>query len=517
MEKIKGRKYGGERMLEQIDLTRKLEKEEYQQKMEEMEPALARLQRECKALGIPVIVVFEGFGASGKGVQINKLIHPLDPRGFEVFAIKGENEEERMYPFLWRFWIKTPEKGRIAIFDTSWYRKVSVERFDKKMSREELAYAYQEINTFERALTDDGTVLIKLFLHISKKEQKKRFEKLLHSKETAWRVNDEDLKRNKDYDGYKAMNEEMLEKTETACAPWTIVEAEDRRFATAKIFAEVIRILEEKVKEKKAQKAAKESSAKDSQQKAQSPEDFGNGLDSSVLSKADLTLSYTKEEYKEKLKKLQDRMSLLHGELYRRRIPVVLGFEGWDAGGKGGAIKRLTEAMDPRGYVVSPTAAPDATEKSHHYLWRFWRSMPKAGHITIFDRTWYGRVMVERIEGFCTKEEWQRAYREMNDMEASLAHSGAIVLKFWLQIDKDEQERRFNERMENPEKRWKITDEDWRNREKWDQYEEAVNEMILKTSTSYAPWIIVEGNSKYYARIKVLESVVKAIEERLQE
>lgn len=196
---------------------------------------------------------------------------------------------------------------------------------------------------------------------------------------------------------------------------------------------------------------------------------------------------------------------------------MVLGFEGCDAGGKGGAIKRLTEAMDPRGYVVNPTAAPSAVEKNHHYLWRFWKDMPKAGHVAIFDRTWYGRVMVERIEGFCTKEEWQRAYKEINDMEAHLAHSGAIVLKFWMHIDKDEQERRFKERMENPEKQWKITDEDWRNREKWDQYEEAVNEMVIRTSTSYAPWIIVEGNDKYYARVKVLESVVTAIERRLKE
>ena len=503
-------------MLEQINLTKKMEKSVYQEKMEVMEPQLAKLQRECKALGIPVIIVFEGVGASGKGLQISKLIYPLDPRGFQVFAIKKPTEEEEMHPFLWRFWTKTPEKGRIAIFDTSWYRKVSVDRFENKISREELIYAYQEINTFERTLTDDGAVLIKFFLHTSQREQKIRFDKLLNSKETAWRVCKEDIKRNKEYDHYKAMNEEMLEKTETECAPWTIIEAEDRRFATAKIYSTVVEKLSEKVLEKKAELALAEEKKKaaDELQKRQPKED--KDLDSTVLSKVNLSLSYTKEEYKEKLKKLQDRMEILHSELYRQRIPVVLGFEGWDAGGKGGAIKRLTESMDPRGYVVSPTASPTPTEKSHHYLWRFWRAMPKDGHITIFDRTWYGRVMVERIEGFCTREEWQRAYREINDMEAHLAHSGAIVLKFWMQIDKDEQERRFKERMENPEKQWKITDEDWRNREKWDQYEEAVNEMIIKTSTSYAPWIIVEGNNKYYARIKVLESVVSAIEERLK-
>lgn len=513
-------------MLEKIDMAKKMDKEVYRKKMEVMEARLAGLQRECRSLGIPVMVVFEGFDAAGKGVQINKLIHPLDPRGFEVFAIKAETEEERMHPFLWRFWTKTPEKGRIAIFDTSWYRKVSSERFEKGLSKEELAYAYQEINTFERTLTDDGSVLIKLFMYISGKEQKKRFRKMQSSEETAWKVTPEDLRRNKEYDVYKEINEEMLEKTETEWAPWRIIEAEDRRFATAKIYSLVIEALEEKIsgiRKMQLQKAEKETLtlASPGQAFGQAPAEedklSGKLLESSVLSKVDLSLSYTEKEYKARLKKLQERMELLHSALYTRRIPVVLGFEGWDAGGKGGAIKRLTDAMDPRGYLVSPTAAPTALEKNHHYLWRFWKAMPKAGHVTIFDRTWYGRVMVERIEGFCTKEEWQRAYREINDMEAHLAHSGAIVLKFWLQIDKEEQERRFQARMENPEKQWKITEEDWRNREKWDLYEEAVNEMIIRTSTSYAPWIIVEGNCKYYARIKVLETVVNAIEERLKQ
>lgn len=202
--------------------------------------------------------------------------------------------------------------------------------------------------------------------------------------------------------------------------------------------------------------------------------------------------------------------------MYRRRIPVVLAFEGWDAGGKGGAIKRLTQALDPRGYAVQPVSAPNDLEKSHHYLWRFWTNMPKAGHFTIFDRSWYGRVMVERIEGFCSGEEWRRAYTEINNMEESWTNSGCIVLKFWMHIDKDEQERRFKERQENPDKQWKITEEDWRNRAKWDQYEVAVDEMLVRTSTTYAPWIIVEANSKYYARIKVLKTVVGAIEDYLK-
>lgn len=496
-------------MLEKLDLTKSMNKADYKKKMEKLEPKLGHLQRECRNLGIPVMIAFEGYGASGKGVQIGELIQSLDPRGFEVYAVKKETEEEKLHPFMWRFWTKMPAKGRIAIYDSSWYRRVLLDRFEKKIKEKELADAYRSICSFEEQLTADGVAIIKIFLAIDKKEQKKRFRKLLSSDETAWRVSKGDLKRNKAFEKYEQMNEEMLVRTDTEYAPWNIVEAVDRRFATAKIYAIVVQALEEAIRKARKQKDVKEEQHVDAA--------GGNErLKESILGKTDLSLSYTKEEYKQRLNKLQKKMERLHGELYRRRIPVVLGFEGWDAGGKGGAIKRLTERMDPRGYVVHPTASPNDIEKAHHYLWRFWTDMPKAGHVTIFDRTWYGRVMVERIEGFCSKQEWQRAYKEMNDMEKDLTDAGTIVLKFWMQIDKDEQERRFKARQENPEKQWKITEEDWRNREKWEQYEEAVDEMLIRTSTPNAPWIVVEGNCKYYARIKVLETVVNAIEKRLQ-
>lgn len=494
-------------MLEKLDLTKKMDKEEYKEKMEVLEVRIGKLQRECKELGIPVMIAFEGYGASGKGVQIGKLIQALDPRGFEVYAVKTETEEERMHPFMWRFWTKMPANGRIAIYDSSWYRKVLVDRFDKRTKKKELPAAYDSICSFEKQLTDGGMVLIKIFLAIDKKEQKKRFRKLMDSEDTAWRVSEGDLKRNKEFEKYEQMNEEMLVRTDTDYAPWNIVEATDRRFATAKIYSIIIETLSKKIKE--VQKA-KESAEREPLEKTK-----GTLVDN-ILAQADLTKTVTREEYKERIEKLQDKIEKLHGELYRRRIPVVLGFEGWDAGGKGGAVKRLTAKMDPRGFVVHPTASPNDIERAHHYLWRFWTAMPKAGHVAIFDRTWYGRVTVERIEGFCTKDEWQRAYKEINDMERDLTNAGAIVLKFWMQIDKDEQERRFKARQENPEKQWKITDEDWRNREKWDQYEVAVNEMLMKTSTTSAPWIVVEGNCKYYARIRVLESVIEAIEERLK-
>ena len=509
-------------MLEKVDLTKKMSKEEYKRKMDHLEVRLGQLQRQCKELKIPVLIVFEGFGASGKGLQIGYLIQSMDPRGF---PIKNDTEEERMHPFMWRFWTKTPERGRIAIFDGSWYRRVLIDRFEKRTKEKDISRAFQSINSFEEQLSDDGNVIVKLFLDIDQKEQKKRFDKLAKNKETAWRVTQGDIERNARYGEYADMMEDMLFKTDKDYAPWTIIEATDRRFATVKIYTTVIKAMADQI-EKVQRKKEEESTAKDAgetsvsleaSQVAREAEEELKELQVSILSKADLSLRYTQEEYKEKLKKLQKKMEKLHGELYRRRIPVVLGFEGWDAGGKGGAIKRLTQKMDPRGYVVNPTASPNDIEKAHHYLWRFWKAMPKDGHVAIFDRTWYGRVMVERIEGFCTKEEWQRAYKEINDMEKDLHDAGAIVIKFWMHIDKDEQERRFRERQENPEKQWKITDEDWRNREKWDQYEDSVNEMLLRTSTDYAPWVVVEGNDKYYARIKVLSTVVKAIEERLKE
>ena len=494
-------------MLEKIDLSKKVDKKTYRRVMDEAEEKLGLLQRECKDAGIPVILVFEGMGAAGKGVQINRLIQALDPRGFDVYACDRPTEDEQMRPFLWRYWTKTPAKGRIAVFDRSWYRSVQVDRFDGLTPEDKLGDAYQDILSFEKQLCDDGTVIMKFFLYIDKDEQKRRFKKLEGSKETSWRVTEEDWNRNKDFDRYLKMNEEMLEKTDTDYAPWVIIEAVDKDYAALKIASTVMDRLEYELEHSRPEE---EKTAQG--QEAKIRERFKNG----VLSGIDLSKSLTEEEYKTRLKKLQKRLAELHSELYRLRIPVVIGFEGWDAGGKGGAIKRLTSNLDPRGYRVNPTAAPNDIEKVHHYLWRFWNNVPKAGHIAVFDRTWYGRVMVERIEGFCSEAQWRRAYQEINEMESHMANAGAVVLKFWLHIDKDEQERRFRERQANPAKQWKITDEDWRNREKWDQYEEAVNEMLIRTSTTYAPWIVVEGNDKRYARVKVLQTVVDALEKKIK-
>lgn len=494
-------------MLEKIDLTKSLKKKEYKKRMAKLESKIAFLQRELKNLGVPVMIVFEGFGAAGKGTQINRLIQALDPRGFTVYSTDAETKDEKMHPFLWRFWTKTPEKGRIAVFDRSWYRKLLVDRYEKKTSKKEIPIILEEISSFEKQLTDGGTLVMKFFLDISEREQKKRFHKLMEKKATSWRVSDKDLDRNKHFQDYLEMADEMLTKTDSDYAPWTIVEAEDDRYATVKILSTVAAAFEDRYKKEKESKK-KEREVDGRFDKSE--------LNDSVLKKVDLSKKMEEKAYEKRLDELQKKLRLLHGKLYAKRIPVVLAFEGWDAGGKGGAIKRLTNALDPRGYTVNPTSSPIDIERAHHYLWRFWTKMPKDGHIAIFDRTWYGRVMVERIEGFCTTQDWQRAYKEINQMEQQLVNHGAVVLKFWLHIDKEEQAHRFQDRQDNPEKSWKITDEDWRNREKWDLYEKAVDEMLVRTSTADAPWIIVEGNDKLYARIKVLETVVNALEKRMK-
>ena len=498
-------------MLREVDLNKNLTKNEYKEMMDKLAPKFAALQREARAKGLPVMVVFEGWGASGKGTMISRLIQPLDPRGFKVFTIQAENEEEHMHPFLWRFWTKTPAKGRMHIFDRSWYRRVITEQMDAPMDQKRLDAAYHQILSFEEQLSADGTLIIKFFLHISADEQEKRLKKLERSSETKWRVTKADWKHFKQYKAYLPMYDHMLEQTDMSWAPWHVIEATDREYAAVKVMTIVAGMIEERLNEENA-KESRSHLAERAQEELPGTEET---MRTTVLDGVDVSLTMTKEDYKKRLSVLQKELTRLQNEMYLKRIPVVVALEGWDAAGKGGAIKRLTEPLDPRGYEVVPTAAPNDIEKAHHYLWRFWRAMPKDGHMTIFDRTWYGRVMVERIEGFCSQAEWRRAYREINQMEQNLTDHGVIVLKFWLQIVKDEQERRFNERMEDPEKQWKITDEDWRNREKWDAYVKAVDEMILRTSTTYAPWTIVEADSKYYARIKILETVVRALKNRI--
>lgn len=496
-------------MLREIDLSKKVDDAVYKESVKKLKITLSELQRSAKTLGVPVMIVFEGWDAAGKGTLINELLLPLDPRGFNAYFTKEPTEEEFFRPFLWSFWHKTPAKGRIVIFDQSWYRKVSYEKMDKAISKSECENAFDDIKSFERQLSDDGTLIIKFFLHISKKEQKKRLKELEGNPSTSWKVTENDWKHHKQYDGFMTAFEEMIEKTDSEYAPWTIIEADDGKFAKLKMFSAVVEILEEKLEKIKSAQLLKPMLH------SQAGQHNSPAVSSSILNGIDLSEALDKADYEKKLKKYQERLREIEYEIYKKRIPVIITYEGWDAAGKGGNIKRLVENLDPRGYEVIPVAAPNDLEKSHHYLWRFWNNIPKAGHIAIFDRTWYGRVLVERVEGFCSEPEWERAYREINEMEKQLVNFGAVLLKFWLHIDKEEQLRRFNERQSIPYKNYKITEEDWRNREKWDAYESAVDEMLFRTSTTYAPWTVVESNNKYFARIKTLKTVIDAVEKRL--
>lgn len=493
-------------MLANIDLNQKTDKKEYKDIIKELEPKIGLLQRKLKEYNIPVIMVFEGWGAAGKGTLINKVLYPLDPRGVNVYTTDRLSEDDILHPSLWTFWTKTPLNGRIAIFDKSWHRAILRQRFYNDVPDEKVLELYEDVNNFEKQLNDNHTIILKFFLHISKEEQNKRFKDLEKNSSTKWRINDDDRKQNKEYNKYQKLVEDMIHHTHTNYAPWFIVEAEDKKYATIKTYKIIIKTIEEAIQNVEKNKNIETKTEKIN---LDIPE-------VSILKTIDLKKDISKEDYKQKLEKYQDKMQELEYEMYAKRIPVVIVYEGWDAAGKGGNIKRLTEKMDPRGYEVVPIASPTIEEANHHYLWRFWKRMPKDGHMAIFDRSWYGRVMVERLEGFCTIEEWQRAYTEINQMEKHIANHGAVIVKFWLHISKDEQLNRFKSRQENPLKQWKITDEDWRNRDKWDQYEIAVNEMLFRTNTDYAPWIIVESNSKPYARIKVLETVTSMIEKKLK-
>ena len=465
---------------------------------------LAVYQTQIKEARLPVMVIFEGWGAAGKGSVIGRVIRSIDPRFFVVKTMAEPTAEEMRYPFLYRYMKEIPEAGKFTFFDDFWMEEVITQKMRGEIDDATYARRVKSINTTERSLTDNGYLVMKFFFQLGKKEQKKRLRELLESKNTRWRVSEDDLYENKHYDQYLEVYDKYLEDTNRSAAPWYIIDAKDKKWAEL----QVLRFLNQGI----------DTALKNHALAApilQNPFPLNRTPLLSEISLADKTLS--DEEYKKELDSLQGELRKLHYELYRRKIPVVIAYEGWDAAGKGGNIKRITAALDPRGYQVLPIASPEPHEKARHFLWRFWTRLPKDGHIAIFDRTWYGRVMVDRLEGFCSENDWQRAYNEINEFEKELAEWGAVVIKFWVQIDNQTQLERFTDRQNTPEKQWKITDEDWRNREKWDQYEEAVNEMLQKTNTTFAPWYILESNDKKYARIKALRIVVESLKKACKE
>lgn len=488
-------------MLKDVDLSVALSKEDFRKATRNVEVRLGALQRRLLDRGIPLVVVFEGWNAAGKGELIGELIRTLDPRGFNVHCMDRPTRDEKLRPLLWPFWTRLPARGRIAVFDHGWADRVVSGRAEGRIGRRAASQAYEDIRAFERQQADGGAVVLKFFLHLSRAEQKKRYARLKENPNTAWRVTDADEDQNRRYKKFRRWFDAMLEETGTADVPWTVIEAHDRRWAVARMFEVVIRELERRLgRERRRARPAK----------------LPRAARGSLLDAADPKATLAEADYRVRLGACQERLRELEYRMYRERVPVVLVYEGWDAAGKGGNIRRLTARLDPRGYEVVPIGAPNDAERAHHYLWRFWTQIPKDGHLAIFDRSWYGRVLVERVEGFCREDEWRRAFREINEFEAHLAHSGAVLLKFWLQVSREEQLRRFRERERVAYKRWKITPEDWRNRRKWGDYEAAVRDMLRYTHTPDAPWLVVESDCKRHARIRVQERVIAAVEERLK-
>ena len=464
---------------------------------------LSRKQMLLKEKKLPVVVLFEGWGASGIGTTLGKVIQNMDPRFYTVETMNKISEDETRKPFLYLHFIRIPENGMATFYDHGWMNDIVKQYIYQDISRKEYVARVQSVNNFERTLVDNGYLVIKFFFHISKEEQAKRMKRLLKHKNTKWRISDDDIWQNKHYDEYLNLYNDYMNQTNPAYAPWYVIDATNKKLAQLQVLETLMSCIQNRLDHEK----------KD----ALIIDNIYPLRETINLNECDLSLTIDEETYRKELKKCRKKLRKLHNIIYRKKIPVIIAYEGWDAAGKGGNIKRVTSGLDPRGYTVYPIAAPDKSEINRHYLWRFYKRLPKDGHVAIYDRTWYGRVMVERLEGFCSENDWQRAYNEMNEFEKELSDWGAVVIKFWVQIDKDTQLARFTERQNTPEKQWKITDEDWRNREKWDLYENAVTEMLQKTNTEFAPWFVLESNDKKYARIKAMKIVIDEIEKKIKD
>ena len=460
-------------------------------------------QQRIKEKKLPVIVLVEGWGAAGKGSLISEFVTTLDPRFFKVVSVGAPTKEEQRMPFLWRHMQNIPPAGKFCFLDSGWMDETVRDVFSERSDREKYLRRIESIRVFERQLADAGYLLVKFFLHISREEQLKRIEALVSDRNTEWRVSPNDESQLCRHRRYAEVFEDCIGRTDSNLAPWHVLNAESRSGVRHMAFE----ILTGAV-----------ASALDAPPAPAKPF-AGNPRPGEIqlLAQADLSQRLSEEHYRERLNAAQKKLRTLSNRLYRRGIPVVIAYEGWDAAGKGGNIRRLAEALDARGYEVHPIAAPEPSELARHYLWRFWTRLPKTGHIAIFDRSWYGRVLVERVEGLCTEAEYTRAYAEINEFEKELTDFGAVVLKFWIHIDPDTQLLRFTDRQNTPGKQWKITGEDWRNREKWASYAQCVDEMLKNTSTRNAPWHIIESNDKKFARVKALEIVIEAISRALRE
>lgn len=491
-------------MFESAELGHKVSKEKYKKLVPTLRADLLDAQIELFKHGkFPVVLLISGQDGAGKGETINVLYEWMDARFISTVAFSQPSDEERSRPAMWRFWRSLPPKGRIGIFAGSWYSDPIGQRLAGRMSKIEMDAQIDRINRFETMLINEGALVLKFWFHLTYEGQKQRLKELESNPRTAWRVTKWNWDRLKTYDKLQKVSGHMLRMTSKAAAPWIIVEGTDDRYR----YLTVGQTLLDAIRAKLA--AVKNTFSVESAPMLPQPSTINLR---SVLSTLDLTQSLAERTYEKQLAQWQARLAELARDPRFKGRSVVCAFEGADAAGKGGAIRRISAALDARQYQIIPVAAPTEEERMQPYLWRFWRHIPSLGRFAIFDRTWYGRVLVERVEGFCTQADWSRAYGEINDFEHELSEAGVIVVKFWLQVSQAEQLRRFKEREKIAFKRFKITAEDWRNRKKWDAYQQAVCDMIDRTSTGEAPWTLIEANDKNFARVKILRTLCKRIE-----
>jgi len=494
-------------MLESAEIGHAISKAAFARQEPKLREALLNAQYDLSQAGRnQVLMIITGVEGGGRSETANKLTEWMDPRHIRVTAFGPRNCEELGRPPVWRYWRTLPPRGKLGIFLNAWYTEMVAARMSGAFDRTRFEFYLQETRAYERMLVDEGVVLLKFWIHLSRDALKKRLDELERDGRHGKTVIKQDRKRTQAYLQMRPVWEEMLRETSSAEAPWAIVEGADERYRNLTVG----KILLTAMQRANAPAAGGEpASPKRARGAGPPPEAVDNVR---LIRSLDLTQKLARDDYERQFAKRQSRLAALTQTKRFRDHSLILAFEGADAAGKGGAIRRVTGVLDARQYVSVPIAAPTDEEKRYPYLWRFWRNVPAKGGITIFDRTWYGRVLVERVEGFCTEYDWRRAYDEINQFEEQLTENGAVVCKFWLQISKAEQYRRFKAREKTSFKRFKITPDDWRNRAKWELYEHAVADMVDRTSTELAPWTLVEAEDKHFARIKVLKTIVKALE-----
>ena len=490
-------------MLESAEIGHKVPKRVYAREEPKLRELLLNAQFDLSQSGRgPLLLVISGVEGGGRGETANKLTEWMDPRHIHVVAFGPRAPEEAARPPAWRYWRSLPPKGKIGILMNAWYNESMLAHVQGKIDADQVNTRVQAIREHEQMLTDEGFVLLKFWIHLSKAAQKQRLQELEHDPTTAWRVTREDWKAYRIYNKAHELWESLLRETSTGAAPWHVVEGTDGRYR----YLTVGKIVLDALRTTLAPRPATPKHAIT----PPAPSVIDNVK---LIRDLDLSKKLPVKDYDRALEKHQGKLATLTRHKRFAKRSLILVFEGVDAAGKGGAIRRVTGALDARQYVTVPVAAPTEEERAFPYLWRFWRNVPRYGGITIFDRSWYGRVLVERIEGYCSVYDWMRAYDEINQFEEQLTRGDAVVVKFWLQISKAEQLRRFKARERSPFKQFKITADDWRNRKKWNAYEQAVCDMVDRTSTEIAPWTLVEAEDKYYARIKILNTITDRVKQ----